>query len=183
MAFAENKISQTGASLTNRDVPTGWVYVTNDTMAVVTASGYFNNWTRQFSERDYIYIVATDGEDIVNVTSAGSAVPVTVAPFITSGDIADGSVTKPKLAAGVQPSHIVKFAGEHTTVGGGLTENITVTGVVAADDLAFCMMMTFGSTPVQLVRAIAGTNVIQVEFSADPSNDHVVGYQVLVGTS
>jgi hypothetical protein len=82
------------------------------------------------------------------------------------------------LATGIAPSHVVKFAGEFTTVGGDADESITVTGALATD-LAFVVLKTPGSTPRTVLNAEAATDAIEVEFSGDPSTDHVVTYQVL----
>ncbi len=179
MAFDRLNMASTGASLTNEDVPTGWSYVSSaDALATIRASAYFNDIAQSLSQNDYIYITGSDGSDLVNVTSVTGAVPVTVAAFISAGDIADGAVTLPKLAAGVSPSHVVKFGGTHTTVGGAAAEDITVTGALATD-LSFVVIRTVGAAPRTLLTSLAGTDKITITFSGDPAADHVVVYQVL----
>lgn len=92
--------------------------------------------------------------------------------------ISDGAVTLAKLAAGITPSHIVFAAGSHTTTGGSATETFSVTGVLNTD-IVFVLVKTLGATPVTVSRAAAGSGNISVTFSADPSTDTVVSYQVL----
>jgi len=75
-------------------------------------------------------------------------------------------------------SHYVVFAGEFTTAGGDAAEVITVTGALATD-LAFVQLKTEGASPVTVDAAAAATDAINVTMSADPSNDHVLVYQVL----
>lgn len=76
------------------------------------------------------------------------------------------------------PSHVVVFAGEHTTAGGAAAEDITVTGALATD-LAIVTIHTVGASPVTLLTALTAADKITATFSADPSTDHVVTYLVL----
>ena len=179
MAFDKLDMAPTGASLTNEDVPTGWSYVSSaDALATIRASAYFNDIAQSLSQNDYIYITGSDGSDLVNVTSVTGAVPVTVAAFISAGDIADGAVTLPKLAVGITPSHVVKFGATHTTVGGAAAEAITVTGALATD-LVHVTLRTPGAAPRTILHAIPSVDTVTVTFSGDPSTDHLVDYTVL----
>lgn len=75
------------------------------------------------------------------------------------------------------PSHVVKYAGTFTTLGGDTTESITVTGALATD-IVTVTVKTAGAVPVSIVAATAATNAITVTTSADPSTDHVLQYLV-----
>ena len=97
---------------------------------------------------------------------------------INTAEIAAGAVTLAKLASGITPSHIIKYAGKHTTVGGAASEDITVTGAVAGD-IAIVSLIQKGATPRTILTAITATDKITLTFSGDPSTDHIVGYQVL----
>lgn len=93
--------------------------------------------------------------------------------------IASGAVTLAKLASGVAPSHVVKYAANVTTVGGNATEAFTVTGA-ATTDLVYCQMKTLGTGSRTILTAtISATDTLTVVFSGDPSNNHVFAYQVL----
>lgn len=127
---------------------------------------------------------------------------LTAAGAVEAGEIADGAVDTDQLAAdavtgakieddavssehlddGILPSHVVKFAGEFTTAGGDASEIISVSGMLATD-LAFVMLKTEGSSPVTVDAAAAANDQIDVTMSADPSNDHVLVYQVLRAVS
>lgn len=96
---------------------------------------------------------------------------------IDTANLADGAVTLAKLDTGVTPSHVVKFAGTHTTAGGDTAESITVTGATATDIVAVTVK-TAGAVPTSVVAAAAGTDAISVTMSADPSTDHVLQYVV-----
>lgn len=259
MAFDQTKMAALGASLTTADVPTAWSYINaSDSLAVISASGYFNNWTNNLGQNDTLYIVGSDGANLSNVTSVTGATPVTLGSFITAGDIADGSITAAKLAtnavetakinalavtnakmaansvtttnitdgnvtaakigtdavttvkilnanvtdaklatnavttakitdanvtlvklaAGITPSHVTKFAGKPTTVGGAAIEDFTVAGVLATD-IPFAVMNTEGAAPVDVVAVRALTDTLRIQFSADPGADHVVNYMVI----
>lgn len=97
---------------------------------------------------------------------------------ISTAEIATAAVTLAKLASGITPSHVVKFAGKATTVGGAASEDVTVTGAVAGD-IVIASLIQKGGTPRTLLTAITGTDKITLTFSGDPSTDHIVGYQVL----
>lgn len=88
----------------------------------------------------------------------------------TTIDLAD-------LESGIAPSHVVKYAGTFTTVGGDAAEAITVTGA-AATDIVAVTVKTAGATPRSIVAAAAATNAINVTLSGDPSTDHVLQYVV-----
>lgn len=97
---------------------------------------------------------------------------------ITTAKILNANVTLAKLAAGITPSHVIKFAGQPTTVGGAAAEAITVTGA-AATDLAFVQMVNDGTANVTIVNAVVTLNTLTVTFSADPGNDVVINYQII----
>jgi hypothetical protein len=101
---------------------------------------------------------------------------------ISTAQIAAGAVTLAKLAAGVTPSHVIKYAGSFTTLGGDASETITVTGA-AATDIVVVTVKTAGATPRSVVAAAAALNSIAVTMSGDPSTDHVLYYHVLRAAS
>lgn len=97
---------------------------------------------------------------------------------ITTAKIDDAAVTVAKLEADLQPSHVVKFAGQHTTAGGAAAEAITVTGA-AATDLAFVQLVDPGTNTVSVVQAQVAADTLTVTFSANPGNDAIINYQLL----
>lgn len=101
---------------------------------------------------------------------------------ITTVKILDANVTLAKLAAGITPSHIVKFAGQPTTVGGNPAEAFTVTGA-ATTDLAFVQVVDNGTANVTVLQAVVTLNTLTVTFSADPGNDTILNYQILRAAS
>jgi len=126
-----------------------------------------------------LIIVGSAGNVPTAVTMSGDAT------IIASGalTISAGVVTLAKLAAGVAPAGVVKFMGQHTTVGGAAAEVITVTGAVAATDRAFVQMVNNGTGNVTVVEAVVTNDTLTVTFSADPGNDAIVNYQLLRAAS
>jgi hypothetical protein len=96
---------------------------------------------------------------------------------VTSDKIADGAVSLEHLDAGIAPARICIAAGRFTTAGGDANESITVSGLVATDNVQL-HVHTKGATPRTLVAYAAGTGAIAVEMSGDPSTDHVLEYAV-----
>lgn len=113
-----------------------------------------------------------------DVTTTREGVVSIGALKVTTAKIDAGAVTLAKLASGVAPSHVVKYAGKATTAGGAAAEVVAVAGVVAGD-IVIATLQTKGSTPRTIVTAIPSTDAITVTFSGDPSTDHVVSYLVL----
>lgn len=93
--------------------------------------------------------------------------------------IADGAITLAKLAVGITPSNIIKFANQVTTVGGAAAEAFTVTGAVAATDRAFVQVVDNGTANVTVLQAVVTNNTLTVTFSGNPGNDCVINYQII----
>lgn len=96
--------------------------------------------------------------------------------------IGAGKVLLAMLGTGVTPSHVVKFAGKHTTLGGSATEAKTVTGV-ATTDVVIATLQSATGTPRTLLTSAPTTDTLTFVFSGDPSTTHVVSYQVLRAAS
>ncbi len=98
---------------------------------------------------------------------------------ITTAKILNANVTLAKLAAGITPSHVIKFANQVTTVGGNAAEAFVVTGAVAATDRAYVQMVDNGTNNVTVLQAVVTNDTLTVTFSADPGNDAVINYQLI----
>lgn len=89
-----------------------------------------------------------------------------------------GSITLSDLAPGIAPSHVVKFAGKHTTVGDESgAEAITVAGVLATDIVLVSIESNSGAAV--LLTAAPTTDTITVTFDVNPVATVVVSYSVL----
>lgn len=102
---------------------------------------------------------------------------------ITTAKILNANVTLAKLASGIAPSHVIKFAGQVTSVGGAAAEAFTVTGAVAATDRAFVQVVDNGTNNVTVLQAVVTADTLTVTFSADPGNDAVINYQLIRAAS
>lgn len=122
-------------------------------------------------------ITALTGD--VTAAGTGSVAATIAANAVTTAKILNANVTLAKLAAGITPSHVVKFAGKITWSGSGASLATTVAGVLATD----IVLVTIQNAPSQaayMVSAIPTTNTITVTLSAaNTSNDAVISYQVL----
>jgi hypothetical protein len=165
-----------------------------DTFAQIGAADYFAEVVYYLAVNDLIYVVGADASGFYQVATvdrdAGTVTVVSAFPSgvigtaniqddaVTNAKIADDAVSLENLDSGIAPSHVVKFADQPTTVGGGAAEAITVTGV-AATDLAFVQLVDAGTNTVSIVNAVVTLNTLTVTFSADPGNDAVINYQLL----
>ena len=100
------------------------------------------------------------------------------APGPGASSVAAGSIVLASLAAGITPSHVVKYAAQYTTVGGAASEAISVPGVLSTD-LVWAQLKVAGGTPRTILTAAATNDTVTVVFSGNPSTDHVIYYQVL----
>lgn len=133
-------------------------------------------------------IVGDSSGDAIRLAKGTSGLPLVAGASTVSyaalaaGGLASGAVTLAKLASGVTPSHVVKFAGSFTTAGGDANETITVTGATGTD-IAIVTLSAKGGTPRTILTAAANTDAIDLVFSGDPSTDHTVSYMVLRAAS
>jgi len=117
---------------------------------------------------------------LVNVDTTVAA--ELAADAVETAKIKDLNVTLAKLAAAIAPSHVVKYAGSFTTAGGDAAETISVPGALSTD-IAIVTLKAKGGTPRTILTAVAATDGITLEFSGDPSTDHVVAYQIIRATA
>lgn len=187
MAFVLSKFGR-GTMSFNIDGPTWHMYNSGaDDNAAVVAVSYFDAVADLLKANDVIYVV-TDANTLINTLQVVSIVAgvVTTSAFDTvvgagaigTANIADDAVTKAKLATGVEPSHVVKYASQLTTVGGAAAEAFAVAGI-AATDLAFVQIVADGTGNVTVLQAVCTLNTLTVTFSADPVADTVFNYQIL----
>lgn len=121
---------------------------------------------------------ATDVAVSGDLTLANTGAFTIANDAITTVKILNANVTLAKLAAGITPSHVIKFASQYTTTGGAAAEAITVTGALNTD-LAFVQMVDDGTSNVTIVNAVVTANTLTVTFSADPGNDTIINYQII----
>lgn len=93
--------------------------------------------------------------------------------------IANGAVSKAKLATLMQPAAVIKFASKHNEAGGSATVTITATGAVATD-LAFVNIES-SANAVSIQKVTVSANIITVLCSGDPGVS-VFAWQVLTLT-
>lgn len=96
---------------------------------------------------------------------------------ITTAKILDANVTLAKLAAGITPSHIIKFAGKENNGGGSATIAITVTGALATD-IAFAQVEA-STNNVSVQKVTPSADTVTVLLSGDPGAATVISYEVL----
>lgn len=118
-----------------------------------------------------------------DATIANTGALTIAANAITTAKILNANVTLAKLASGIAPSHVIKFANQVTTVGGAAAEAFTVTGAVAATDRAFVQVVNDGTANVTVLQAVVTNNTLTVTFSADPGADTVINYQIIRAAS
>lgn len=106
----------------------------------------------------------------------GQVVPP--AEFLRAGHIAyaDGTNWNP---TSTQYTNVA--GGTATTTGGATDETITVTGATASD-IPYVSIKTQGAMPVTILRYAAVTGGIEITFSSDPGNDHVIQYLLFRNT-
>ncbi len=120
-------------------------------------------------------IVASGAITIGNLAVSAAKL---AADAVTTAKILNSNVTLAKLASGITPSHIIKYADQETTVGGAAAEAFTVTGA-AATDLAFVQIVDNGTSNVTVLQAVVTLNTLTVTFSGNPGNDTIFNYQLI----
>lgn len=177
------------------------VVATKATPTAAAVVGTYNvvhsgaNWSLALGSNDSINLanghilvgnasgIATDVAMSGDATLANTGALTIAANAITTAKILDANVTLAKLASGITPSHVIKFANQVTTVGGAAAEAFTVTGAVGATDRAFVQVVDNGTANVTALQAVVTNNTLTVTFSADPGNDAVINYQIIRAAS
>lgn len=147
-----------------------------------------NNWSLVASAttlplaQNHIFVgnaagVATDVAMSGDATIAASGAVTIANDAITTAKILDANVTLAKLAAGIAPSHIIKFAGKENNGGGSATIAITVTGALATD-VVFAQVEA-STNAVQVQKVTPSADTVTVLLSGDPGAATVISYQVL----
>jgi len=170
--------------------PLVYVFLDNATDKLVVGAVYTGTTgttpSDAYFSKGAILLHATDGTLYQN-TAADGVTPTWVqltnvvpgSNTITTAMLQAASVTLAKLATGIAPSHVVKYAGTKTTVGGSATETFTITGA-ATSDFAQVTLSDDGTNNVTIKSAkITASNTLTVVFSADPGNDATFTYSVL----
>lgn len=111
-----------------------------------------------------------------DATMANTGALTIAANAITTAKILDANVTLAKLAAGIAPAYVVKFAGKDVSAGGSATVVITATGV-AATDVVFADIQA-SANAVNIQKVTPTTNTITVLCSGDPGAA-TISYQAL----
>lgn len=127
--------------------------------------------------------VATDVAMSGDATMANTGALTIANDAITTAKILNANVTLAKLASGIAPSHVIKFANQVTTVGGAAAEAFTVTGAVGATDRAFVQVVDDGTANVTVLQAVVTDDTLTVTFSANPGADCIINYQIIRAAS
>ena len=85
--------------------------------------------------------------------------------------------TLSRMATGIKPSHVVKYAGTGNLTAGQTAHAITVTGVAATDIVT--AVVRASTNAVSVVKCVPTANTITVTTSADPGATSTVDYTVL----
>lgn len=101
-----------------------------------------------------------------DATMANTGALTIAANAITTAKILNANVTLAKLAAGIAPSHVIKFAGKDVSAGGSATVVISAVGV-AATDVVFAQIQA-SANAVNVQKVTPTTNTITVLCSGDP---------------
>ncbi len=97
---------------------------------------------------------------------------------VDTAELVDGGVALADLADGIEPSHVVKFAGTATWSGGGASLAHTVTGALATD-IVSAVLRVKGTEPSYLVSAIPSADTLTITLdAANTTNDTQVDYVV-----
>jgi hypothetical protein len=171
---------------------TGDITINNAGLTAIGAGKVFDAQINAAAGIDFSKLAALTSGNIL-VGSAGN-VPTSVAMSgdatiiasgaltiaanaITTAKILNANVTLATLAAGITPSHIVKFGGTQANGGGSATIAITVTGTLTSD-LPFVQIQS-STNPVTIEKVTPTANTVTVLLSGDPGAGTVLSYQVL----
>lgn len=182
MAFEEKGIAPISSGMAHIVSGQWWTYKSlDDALAVIEADGYFDPLVARIGLSEVLSVTDSTGNvELLEVDAINPTAPrIITKKFVSAGSIADGSVTLPKLATGISPSHVIKFSEVRTTVGGSATENFTFTGALASDFVHTQLIVQGTGVVTILSAAMLSDDTVVVLFSANPTNDAVLQITVL----
>jgi len=98
--------------------------------------------------------------------------------FTLIGTVGAGGVALTNLAAGITPSHVVKYGGTITWSGSGASLATTVSGV-AATDLVVASFLVSPTQAAYITKIVPTTNTLTITLSAaNTGNDAQISYIV-----
>lgn len=95
--------------------------------------------------------------------------------------ISAGAIDLAMLSSGITPSHVSKFAGEHTYGGGGTSDARTVTGVLSTDIITFAPKAFTNAS--YITKVVPTTDTITFTWNTDPGASTAVYYNALRAAS
>lgn len=182
MAFTQKTLAKTSSGYSHIISGQNWTYTsTTDTLATILVDGYFDTIVALVQVGEVFQVKDSTNEvELIEVSAINPTAPrVETKSFVGGGSIPDGSVTLPKLATGISPSHVVKFSEIRTTVGGSAAENFTFTGALVSD-LVHAQLIVQGTATVTIfVASMLSDDTVSVLFSANPTNDAILLITIL----
>lgn len=126
-----------------------------------------------------------NASDVASATIASDSVTTTelANASVATLNIIDANVTLAKLAAGITPSHVAKFAGTITWSGSGAALDTAIAGVAATDKVS----CTFRVAPTQaayIASAIPSAGHLVITLSAaNTGNQAQIDYVVFTAAA
>lgn len=167
---------------------TGDIAITNTGVTSIQAGAIVNADVNAAAAIAFSKLATLASANILVGSAGGVATSVAMSGDVTISNtgvttIGAGAIDLAMLSAGITPSHVVKFAGQLTTVGGAAAEGFNVPGALAAGDLAYVQMVDQGTNTVTALIAVVTNDTLTVTFSGNPGNDAVFNYQILRAAS
>jgi hypothetical protein len=161
---------------------TGDVTIGNTGVTAIAAGAIVNADINAAAAIAFSKLATLASTNILVGSAGGVATSVAMTGDVTisnTGVTAIGAtkVTLAMLAAGITPSHVIKFAGKEANGGGSATIAITVTGVLTTDVVFAQVEASTAAVSVQKVTPTADT--ITVLLSGDPGAATVISYEAL----
>lgn len=119
---------------------------------------------------------ATDDTDTLNkvvMTANTMTITMSANPLVAHG--VHYMVIRPRGMG--KPSHYIAYAAKRTTVGGGVSEAITVTGALATDVAITGFAVTDDTDTI--VKSVLTANTLTITAPADPGATHAHWYMIL----
>jgi hypothetical protein len=122
------------------------------------------------------YGATNDTDTIAKVIMTANTMTVTMSADPSTVHSLHYMVLRPKGGV-LAPSHYIKYAGTHTTVGGAAAEAVTITGALPTDIPIVGYSVTDDTDTI--LKTVMTANTMTVTCSADPSTAHGFWYFIL----
>jgi hypothetical protein len=159
-----------------------WSYInTDDTLATIMASSYFNGMRHALNLNDIIFLIGSDGSEVARITSAVNTTAVTVTAYdavpagtIVNADVSAGAAIDFSKLAALLDGNLLVGSAANVPTSVAVTGDIGITNAgvtsITADSIVNADVNTAAAIALSKLEAVADGNIIVGSVATVPTS-------------